>query len=61
VASDLPYYTARIDEKGMIEFDNDRKQFIVPTGTEIRFQLNYGSKISNNAKLVVNMPIVKNN
>jgi hypothetical protein len=45
----------------MIEFDDDRKQFIVPTGTEVRFQLNAGTKISNNAKLCINMPIVNKN
>jgi hypothetical protein len=55
---ELPYYTAKIDEEGQIEHDDDRKQFIVPTHTEVRFQLNAGTKISNDAVLCCNMPIV---
>jgi hypothetical protein len=51
-----PYYVARLTDDGHIEGGDERKQFIVTMGSEVRFQLDYGTKISKEAKLLVNKP-----
>jgi hypothetical protein len=39
-----------------VEHGDSRKQFIIPVGAEVRFQIDLGTAISRNAKLLVNKP-----
>lgn len=52
------YYIARFNDKGYIEGYHKEKQFIIPVNSEVRFFLDCGSKISNQAKLLVNKPLL---
>ena len=54
--ADKPYYTARILQNGELEYYDKEKQFIIPAESEVRFQLDYGTPISLEAKLLVNKP-----
>jgi hypothetical protein len=52
----MPYYRARMNAEGMIEHNDPWKQFIIPMGAEVRFQVDIGTPISRNSKLLVNKP-----
>lgn len=53
---DRPYFVARMDETGQLDYSDKEKQFIVPVDSEVRFQLDYGTKISRGARLLVSKP-----
>jgi hypothetical protein len=46
-----------MDESGRLEHTDKEKQFIVPVDSEVRFQLEYGTKLSRGARLLVNKPL----
>jgi hypothetical protein len=39
-----------------LNHSDKRKQFIIPVDSEVRFQLDCGTKISRGAKLLINKP-----
>jgi hypothetical protein len=51
-----PYYIGRMNEQGHIEHGDKRNQFIIPIGSEVRFQVDSGTPISREAVLLVNKP-----
>jgi hypothetical protein len=45
-----------MSDQGIIDDYNSRAQFIIPINSELRIQLDSGTEISRNAKLLVNKP-----
>ena len=50
------YFIAKMSDQGIIDDYNSRAQFIIPINSELRIQLDSGTEISRNAKLLVNKP-----
>ena len=53
---DRPYFVAHLNEEGILDHADKEKQFIIPGGSEVRFHLNFGTKIARGARLLVNKP-----
>ena len=51
-----PYYIGRMNEQGYLDNGDSRNQFIIPIGSEVRFQIDSGTPISKEAVLLVNKP-----
>ena len=51
-----PYYIGRMNEQGYLDYGDRNTQFIIPIGSEVRFQVDSGTPISKEAVLLVNKP-----
>ena len=51
-----PYFVAKLLENGVLEHHHKEQQFIIPIDSEVRFQVDRGTKISRQARLLINKP-----
>ena len=53
---DKPYFIGKMNGDGVLDQTSEELQFIIPVNSEVRFHLDYGTKVSRGARLVVNKP-----
>lgn len=53
---DKPYFIGKMNGDGVLDHTSEELQFIIPVDSEVRFHLDYGTKVSRGARLVVNKP-----
>ena len=57
MSANQDYFLARMNAQGVLYHSHNEKLFIVPIGSKVKFEMDYGTPISRNPKLLVNKPL----